>query len=174
MGVYTKKGDKGRTSLFGTKKRYSKSSKVIEAIGNFDELNSYLGILDTQTKDTNLKREINRIQNNLFTINAIIAGSNLSFSSQETKYLEGKIDAIEKRLPKLTNFVLPGGNVLSSNIMYARTLARRAERFYTALLSLKKKKEITEYVNRLSDYLFMLFREEIYNSGIKEKIWKVR
>lgn len=172
MPIYTKKGDKGKTSLLGSKKQIAKSSIIISTIGNIDEANSFLGIIETETNSKILKTQIRRIQNNLFTINSIIAGSKLVFKKAETQVLEQEIDQMSVKLPKLTNFLLPGGDKVAAELMYARTIVRRAERQYVSLPQKKKNKEIMKYINRLSDYLFVLFRYEMYKALKKEIIWK--
>jgi len=171
MAIYTKKGDKGETSVFSGK-HLSKSSIRIAAIGAVDETNSFLGIiLSEDPKLTQLKD----IQRNLFALGSILAGAPLRFPKSRTKKLEKAIDRAEGSLPVLKNFILPGGGRVGAKLFFARTLARRAER---ALVSLNKKEplkpEILVYLNRLSDYLFMLAREINYKSGIKEESWRGR
>ena len=161
MAIYTKTGDKGKTGTFSGK-RISKSSKLINAIGAIDELNSYLGTLG----------HLVEIQRNLFTINAILTGAKLNFPLDATKKLEGEIDKWEGTLPVLQNFIIYGGSKKASQIFYARALCRRAER---ALVSLKIPDsgfQILVYMNRLSDYLFMIARYTNFKSEIREKIWK--
>ncbi len=172
MGIYTKKGDKGKTSLINSKKQVSKASKVIEVIGTIDEANSFLGIVVSESKSADLATKIIQVQNNLFTINAILAGAKISFSKKETESLEKYIDNIDKKLPKLTNFLIPGGNPLAAKVMYARTLVRRAERKYAILHGKDRNISVQKYLNRLSDFLFMLFRLELNKTKSKEIIWK--
>jgi cob(I)alamin adenosyltransferase len=138
--IYTKKGDNGFTGLYGTIKRVSKSSKTIRALGALDEANSYLGIVKSSP-------EIDHIQENLILIGSILAGAKKAFPETETTKLEQAIDLLEKKLPLLTQFILPKGH-----FMFARALVRRAER---EVVSLKSQKTILTYLNRLSDYLFM-------------------
>ncbi len=165
MAIYTKRGDKGETSLYDKNSRQnirvSKDSLRIEAIGAIDELNSYLGVASADLKD---------IQRDLFTIGSILAGAKLRFPKSKIKKLEKVIDKLEGTLPVLKNFILPGGIQTAANLQYARALCRRAER---AIVRLEiKNQEILAYINRLSDYLFMLARKANYDVGIKEEVWK--
>lgn len=176
MAIYTKRGDKGMTSLYDDKNRQnirvSKSSSKIKAIGAVDEVNSYLGICVTHSKDNKTKKYLISIQKDLFTIGSILAGSKLSFSSAKTKKFERKIDELEGILPPLKNFILPGGTKLSSHLQYARSLTRRAERSVVGLTKKETvKPQVLIYLNRLSDFLFMLSREENHKKKIKEEVW---
>jgi cob(I)alamin adenosyltransferase len=198
MTVYTKKGDKGITSLFDGR-RVLKNSKIIEAIGTVDELNSYLGIciysLSNQSKskkklaDNRLKKEIQDIQRDLFEIGAILAGNKVtklqSYKVTElqsyrvaklqtrVKKFEKEIDRLEAVLPVQKNFLLPGGSGVSSRLFYARALARRVERALVGLRDTRCKvpDTIYSYVNRLSDYLFILARSKNIKKH-KEVFWK--
>lgn len=158
MAVYTKTGDKGETGTFGGK-RVLKSSKLISAIGSIDELNSFLGIIGGLTE----------VQQNLFTINAILTGAKLKLPPEAARKLEKEIDKIEGTLPVQKNFLIYGGTKRAARLYFARALARRAER---ELVSLRVNSSILIYMNRLSDYLFMLGRKENFKAKIKEKIWK--
>jgi cob(I)alamin adenosyltransferase len=171
MVIYTKKGDRGETSLFDAKRRVLKSSSYIRAVGSIDELNSYLGIILAHSKNISLNKILLLIQNNLFTINAILAGANLKLDNSEVRQLEMIVDNIERKLPILKNFILPGGSKISAELMYARTLARRAEREMVGV-NFRNKPEILAYVNRLSDTLFMLARNQNFKSKFKEIIWQ--
>lgn len=178
MPIYTKKGDRGKTSTLrknhGKTVRISKSSCNTEAFGNIDELNSYTGVIISQLQDNPLKEKLYRLQKNLLTIGSIIAGSDLKLSFIETRKLEKEIDLMDKKLPKLTNFIYPGGNIISAKLHYLRTLARRAERSVVGLSETEKVAPlILKYLNRLSDYLFTLARNENFKLGVKEKIWRV-
>lgn len=158
MAVYTKTGDKGKTGTFGGK-RVSKSSKLISTIGAIDELNSFLGIIGGLTG----------IQQNLFTINAILTGAKLKLPSDAVKELETEIDKIEGSIPVQKNFLIYGGTKKATQLYFARALCRRTER---ELVNMTANSTILIYINRLSDYLFMKAREENFKKGIKEKIWK--
>jgi len=163
MAVYTKTGDKGKTGTFGGK-RVSKSSKLINIIGSIDELNSFLGII----------RGLTEIQRNLFAINAILTGAKLKLPLDATKKLEMEIDKIEGSIPTQKNFLIYGGTKKATQLYYARALCRRAER---SLVAFYHQSPITNheplvYINRLSDYLFMLARAENHKEGYKENFWK--
>lgn len=158
MAVYTKTGDKGTTGTFSGK-RVTKSSQLIKTIGAIDELNSFLGIIGGLTE----------IQTNLFTINAILTGAKIKLPEDATKRLEREIDKIEGNLPVQKNFLIYGGSKKASQIYFARALCRRSER---ELVDFKTKADILIYINRLSDYLFMLARKINHQKGIKESIWK--
>lgn len=171
MAVYTKKGDKGVTSLFkGT--RVDKSSIRIRTIGTLDEVNSFLGIILSEALGL---KELKDIQRNLFSIGSILAGASLRFPKSRTKKLERAIDKIEGKLPVLKNFILPGGFGVGAKLFFARALARKAERSLVALnRKTPLKPEILVYMNRLSDYLFMLAREVNHEEGIVEEAWRGR
>lgn len=158
MAIYTKTGDKGETGTFAGK-RVSKSSQLIRTIGAIDELNSFLGIIGGLAE----------VQRNLFTVNAILTGAKLNLPADATKKLEKEIDKTEGNLPVQKNFLIYGGTRRAARIYFARALARRAER---ELVSLKPKSEILVYINRLSDYFFMLARKTNHKKGINEAIWK--
>ncbi len=148
MPIYTKTGDKGETGLYGSGKRLSKNSPVIQALGSIDEANSWLGVAGGFTE----------IQKDLMTISSILAGAKLGFPSSKTKDLENKIDKLEKNLPKLKGFIIPHGK--SAKLHFARALVRRAERAAIALSEVEGLSlYILSYLNRLSDYLFMRARE---------------
>lgn len=179
MKIYTKKGDKGQTSLLGGKK-VAKSNIRIDAYGTIDELNSFIGLLRDQNIDAYDKKILIKIQNNLFTI-----GSNLALSPEKANlkipeikeeniiFLEKEIDKISKHLPEMRNFVLPGGNKIISLCHICRTVCRRAERKIVSLYEQEQINEIIlKYLNRLSDYLFILARKFNKDLQVKEEIWK--
>lgn len=162
MAVYTKTGDKGKTGTFAGK-RISKSSRLIAAIGAIDELNSYLGIVGGLIE----------IQRNLFTINSMLSGAKLVFPKDAVKKLEKEIDNMEGKLPVLQNFIIYGGNKKATQVYYARALTRKAERALVATSDNKHpNREKLVYLNRLSDYLFMLARMTNFRKKIKEIEWK--
>ncbi len=176
MAVYTRKGDTGTTSMYEAdpKKRcrVSKSDLRVQAIGAVDEVNSYLGICNFYVQSSNTKKFVTDIQRNLFTIGSILSKAPLEIKKAETKKLEGEIDRIEESLPPLRNFLLPEGSISAVHFMYARALARRAERRVVALHNKEAVDSgVLEYINRLSDYLFCIFREENALSGEKEELW---
>ncbi len=190
MAIYTKTGDKGETKVFDKKSgeltQVRKDSCHIKTIGAIDELNSYLGVVKSKWESkqslpgkpgksesgNNYYKKLEQIQGNLFTINSILAGSKLGLSSDETKNLEKQIDDWEGTLPVQMNFIYYGGSEISSLLFYARALARRAER---ELVEFTKEQEVPEdiqkYINRLSDYLFMMARSVNIKSGVKESYW---
>ena len=167
MKIYTKTGDKGTTSLYDCS-RVSKSSILIDLLGDIDELNSFIGIIDSSflLKD---------IQTWLFDLGTIIANPNKKYSfdlSQEfTKILEKEIDMMTQLLPKLTNFILPSGNIHLS-----RAIARRCERKLVDVITIGDYKHIDDnclvFLNRLSDYLFTLARYDCHMKGKDENIYK--
>lgn len=161
MAIYTKTGDKGKTSTFSGR-RISKNSKLMNAIGTVDELNSYLGIIGGLAD----------VQKNLFTTNAILVGAKLKFPKNATTNLEKEIDKMEKILPVQTNFLIYGGCLKSRRLYFARSLCRRAERSLVDLGSKIYDLKILRYINRLSDYLFLLARFTNFKKNIKERVWK--
>lgn len=178
MKIYTKTGDKGKTSLLGGS-RVSKANKKIEAYGNVDELNSWIGLLRDQ--EVNQKRHLLliEIQDRLFTIGSHLAneGGERQFSIPEIKVsdyerLEKAIDEMNEELPPMKNFILPGGNPVISYTHIARTVCRRAERGVVALSELEAVEEvIVTYLNRLSDYLFVLSRMVTKELNATEVPW---
>lgn len=178
MPIYTKKGDKGQTDIFDSKNcnktRVFKDNIRLQIIGSVDELNSCLGIITSLLEDKKEILFITKIQKDLFLINSFIAGiKNIRFSLNKVNYLEEKIDFLEKKLPKLTNFILPGGSEVSSFYHLARSMTRRVER---KIVSFSKQENINPgiitYINRLSDLLFILARWNNQKQGKKETIWK--
>ena len=189
MSIYTKTGDDGTTGIIakkgGKSVRLSKSDALIEAIGSVDEVNSYLGICISICKQfkskTKFKKDITDklqgIQRDLFITGAILAGANIELKKLRTEELEKEMDRMEKELPKITGFILPGGSEVSAHLMYARTLVRRAERRIVALTLNSYPlihNSIIRYINRLSDYLFVLARWVNHQSKIKELKWKTK
>lgn len=177
MSIYTKKGDSGTTTLFDpclTKnKRVKKNHPRLRTIGAIDELNSYLGIIISQSEEKSLTEFLKEIQRNLFAINSILAGAKLSFFKTKITQLEKRIDEIDEIIPPLKNFILPGGSQTAAHLQYARTLCRRAERHLVSLDQKEKlSPELIKYLNRLSDCLFTLARNANHNLGITEEPWK--
>lgn len=177
MPIYTRFGDKGKTALH-TGKTVSKGSARVEAYGNLDELNSFLGVVLSQLKNKKIKAEILEIQNDLFEIGASLAGPGEKQHQKLAQKLktrvvefEKEIDLLTLKLPKLKNFILPGGKT-GSLLHYARTIARRAERRTVALAEKEAVlSEILVYLNRLSDLLFTFARFINYQEKQKETIW---
>jgi len=177
--LYTGKGDKGDTSIFGCDQRFSKSSDIAEALGSLDELNSFLGFckLESAKEDISIgeisfQKIIDNIQQNLFIIQAEVAGADKKITKEKIKELENLTDQIEKELPPINSFFVSGGVELSSLIDFARTIARRAERRVVAV-SNEKIEEIDPntlaYLNRLSSLLYAMARLTNHKFGIKEE-----
>jgi len=177
MKIYTKKGDKGFTSLFGGT-NIEKNSIRIHAYGTVDELNSVLGITLTHTLSNKGREILTEIQNQLFVLGADLATLPTKKSkinrigSTEIKQLEGWIDELDVQLPQLTSFILPGGSPAGASLHLARTVCRRAERHTVELKSSDPiSDEVIIYLNRLSDLLFVLARFENHNTGAEETKW---
>lgn len=175
MPIYTRTGDKGKTGLFNGK-RVAKDSLVMQAIGCVDELNAVLGLAFSKLKHKPTKAEIEKIQSDLFIIGATLANpkSTLSINSEaRAKEFEILIDSMTKKLPRLFNFILPGGGEAGAALHLARTVCRRAER---QIVTLSKKEKINSsvliYINRLSDLLFTMARFVNLQDKKKETIWK--
>ncbi|WP_345948241.1 cob(I)yrinic acid a,c-diamide adenosyltransferase [Mucilaginibacter sp. PAMB04274] len=179
MKIYTKTGDKGLTSLIGGN-RVPKSHIRIESYGTVDELNAYLGLIADQDIQLQDKKVLQHIQNNLFVIGALLAAEpgksrmtipNLTDS--DIGVLEHEMDAIEIQLPELKHFILPGGSNAISFCHVARCVCRRAERVVVQLATESVVDEkIVIYLNRLSDYLFMLARKVGHDQQIPENKWE--
>ncbi len=181
MKIYTKTGDKGTTALFGGK-RVSKADLRIETYGTVDELNSYIGLLRDQEVNGSRKNILIEIQDRLFTVGSILATEpgNIkvkvpSLIERDVTFLENEIDGMETLLPPMKSFVLPGGHQSVSFCHVARTVCRRAERLTIALDSQEKVDALViQYLNRLSDYLFVLSRKMTSELGAEETPWKPR
>ena len=180
MKVYTKTGDKGKTSLFGGK-RVFKNDAQIESYGNVDELNSWVGLLRDLSLNEDEKLILIEIQETLFTVGSYLATDSEKKESLKlpslheamiTK-LEDEMDKMDANLPPMKFFVLPGGHVAVSNCHIARTVCRRAERSIVAFdLDDTDIDFAKRYVNRLSDYLFVLSRKWAIDFNAKEIPWK--
>ncbi len=181
MKIYTKTGDEGTTSLFGGK-RVSKSDLRIDSYGTVDELNSYIGMLRDQDVNQKRKSVLVEIQDRLFTVGSILAtepgNTKVKIPAlQETdiSFLEQQIDSMDAQLPPMKSFVLPGGHASVSFGHIARTVCRRAERLVIALNQQEKVDGLViKYLNRLSDYLFVLCRMMTQELGAEETPWKPR
>ncbi len=177
--VYTKGGDKGRTSLIGGK-RVAKTHPRVEAYGTIDELNSYLGYLRSLIETENIKTDILDIQHQLMRISSHVAAVDEAmlekFPGVETeviRFLEQKIDGMEESLPSLLSFILPGGDVAASVCHIARTVCRRAERRVLEIEGMSADNPLViAYLNRLSDYLFVLARLLAKINGAKESVFQ--
>lgn len=183
MKIYTKTGDKGKTSLIGGTKVY-KSDLRIEAYGTIDELNSYVGLCLDHLNSDNINNVLAEIQDRLFTIGSALACD----PDKETKLkipdlhetdvelLEKEIDRMNEVLPLMKSFILPGGNISVSTLHIARCVCRRSERCCVRMQKKEMEVEplIIKYLNRLSDYLFVLARFAAHELKIEEIPWKPR
>lgn len=180
MKIYTKTGDKGMTSLVGGQ-RAPKNSVRLEAYGTVDELNSCIAMIRSFVIDPVVADELVEIQSRLFDVGGNLATDSsdavvkVCIFEEDIASLERAIDRMEAEVPPMKHFVLPGGNQLISFCHLARTVCRRAER---RILDLENQADVDElllkYVNRLSDYLFMLSRKFAHDCGIEETKWEAR
>jgi len=177
--IYTGGGDKGTTSLVGGQ-RVSKADPRIESYGTVDELNSFIGLLITQVQDQEDKDFLSFVQHKLFTIGSYLAtdqeNTELKIESKVTpesiERVEREIDRIDENLPKMKSFVLPGGSVSASMAHVCRTVCRRSERrIYKLAEESIVEKPVLTFVNRLSDYFFVLARKENIKNNGTEIIW---
>jgi cob(I)alamin adenosyltransferase len=185
MKVYTKTGDTGTTALFGGT-RVPKDHARIESYGTVDELNSYIGLIRDQEINQHFKDILVEIQDRLFTVGAILATppekevlkngqkrlQNLGIIESDIELLEKEIDSMEDSLPQMTHFVLPGGHTTVSYCHIARCVCRRAERLAVHLSHNEPVANIAiKYLNRLSDYLFVLARKLSKELNADEVKW---
>lgn len=181
MKIYTKTGDKGQTSLIGGT-RVPKHHVRIDSYGTVDELNSYIGLIGCQDIKIEYQNILKEIQDRLFTIGASLASdperSKMKIPDlyeSDITLLETEMDRMNAVLPDLKHFVLPGGNTIASYCHIARCICRRAERLTVSLAEQSFVDEkITVYLNRLSDYLFVLSRQIVHDFGAVENIWEPR
>lgn len=181
MKIYTKTGDKGTTALFGGK-RVSKADLRIDTYGTIDELNSWIGMVRDLEVNQKRKDVLVEIQDRLFTIGSILAtepGNTKvkipSLAEADILFLEKEIDAMDAALPPMRFFVLPGGHTAISHCHVARTVCRRSERLIIALHAQETvPDEVIKYINRLSDYLFVLSRMVAHELRAEETPWKPR
>lgn len=181
MKIYTKTGDKGQTSLIGGT-RVPKNSVRLEAYGTIDELNSYLGLIRSFPVAPELDGQLVVIQKILFSVSGNLATdtsvkevrSGLAVTEEDVAFLEKAMDRMDETLPPMTHFILPGGDQASSFAHIARTVCRRAER---RVLDVAERYAVDEhvirYINRLSDYLFVLARKIAFDAGTKELKWEI-
>jgi cob(I)alamin adenosyltransferase len=185
MKVYTKTGDKGTTALFGGT-RVPKDHARIESYGTVDELNSHIGLIRDQEMNSHYKEILIEIQDRLFTVGALLATppekevmkngelrlKKLGIIASDIELLENEIDAMEEALSPMTHFVLPGGHTTVSYCHIARCVCRRAERLAVHLSHNEPVAEIAiVYLNRLSDYLFVLARKLSHDLNAAEVQW---
>ena len=181
LKIYTKTGDKGKTSLLGGTK-VPKNDARIESYGTVDELNSFIGLLNDQLSDATLNQRLLEIQDRLFTIGSLLAleqqKKNLpkipELKEEDVTHLEKEIDEMDNKLPPMKSFILPGGHLSVSTAHICRSVCRRAER---RCIDLQEKGMpvdplIIKYLNRLSDYFFVLARYVGQQLQVKEMLWK--
>ena len=181
MKIYTKTGDKGQTSLFGGK-RLPKHHIRIETYGTVDELNSYIGLIRDQDIDKNSINTLIEIQDRLFTIGSILASEPGNekikipqVTIEDITFLEVEIDKMNEHLPEMRSFVLPGGHTTVSYCHITRCVCRRAERLVSQLSEEEDVDLIVlQYLNRLSDFLFVLARKIVVDKSVDEVPWKPR
>jgi len=176
MKIYTKTGDKGETSLL-TGKRVSKDHPSIEAYGTVDELIAFTAMVRDLIDMQDIKNNLGTIQGDLMVCSAMLASENESnnydipkLSEKAIVWLEKEIDKMEAELPVLKRFIIPGGHPAVSMIHVARTVCRRAERRVSSLRGIPEM--IIKYLNRLSDYLFVLSRYISHCLGVREITWQ--
>jgi cob(I)alamin adenosyltransferase len=186
MKIYTRTGDQGTTALYGGT-RVVKHNLRIDCYGTIDELNSWMGLIrDQEVVDARIQEIINKIQHHLFTIGAVLATPpekatlkngkerlNISkVSDEDITMLENEIDAMNETLPEMTHFILPGGHPSVSYCHITRTVCRRAERIASQLNeNTVIDPQILKYLNRLSDYLFVLARKLSFVLKVSEIKW---
>lgn len=178
--IYTKTGDDGTTGLVGGS-RVKKYDLRLEAYGTIDELNASIGVLRSYPVSSEVQEILIQIQNKLFNIGSRLASDkkgdaftkNLAITEDHIKMLEDAIDSFELELPELTHFVLPGGELSVAQCHVARTVCRRAERH---ILEFSEQAEVQpetiKYINRLSDFLFVLSRKLAFDKNVDEVAWK--
>lgn len=175
MKIYTKTGDAGQTGLYSGK-RLSKAHPRVEAYGTVDELNSFVGLLRDHLKDEDLRERLLAQQHHLFALGAAMAddrpGEAYQLPANASTDLEVHIDAMNEELPKMTHFILPGGHPAISYTHVCRTICRRAERRTVELAdSVEMDPSIVIYLNRLSDWFFVLGRYVGLKVGVEEVKW---
>ncbi len=176
--LYTRKGDDGKTKLFCDQQKISKSSEIPETLGALDELNAFLGFVKMRAAHSaRIAGAIRAAQENLFIIQAEVAGADKKTKKNAVKNIEKLINEIEKEIPKITGFSISGGTELSALLDVARTVARRAERRVVAVSEMDKSdlskgklsNDTLVYLNRLSSLLFALARLANHEAGVKEE-----
>ncbi len=180
MKIYTKTGDLGETALFGGK-RVRKSHLRVDAYGTVDELNSYVGWLRDVVENKPIRDLLAQIQHRLFTVGAHLASDpdrplpTPDLLPLDVEVLEAAMDEMDRQLPALKNFILPGGHPTVSVCHVCRTVCRRSERLVVALQETDAVEAmVLIYLNRLSDYFFVLSRQLAQDLGAEEVIWKTR
>lgn len=172
MKIYTRTGDDGTTALYGGK-RVLKCEELVDVYGSLDELNSWLGLIASDFQNPDVEQFLHLIQSDIFTIGSYLAGwkGEIKFLAERVGDMESRIDIMDGKLPRLRNFILPGGGKSGSRLHIARSIARRVERQAVGLMKSSPEsvpgiagkksadyKLIIKYLNRLSDLLFVLAR----------------
>ena len=178
--MYTRGGDRGETGLYGSR-RVAKDSDRIEACGTVDELNSCIGLAMASSQQKEILEELRWVQRKLFVVGADLSSERPVEGRQDrlprigksyTEKLETMIDRLHTKLPRLANFILPGGSNLSANLHLARSVCRRAERRVVALARKEDvNPELVPFLNRLSTYLFNAARLSNSLEGMKDEVW---
>lgn len=177
--VYTKTGDKGKTGLIGGT-RVFKSDTRLEAYGTVDELNSFIGMIRSFRIEDNIADFLIEVQQKLFVVGGYLATdqgrmkvqSATTIYPEDIEYIENEIDRLDANLPQMTHFVLPGGNQLVSYCHIARTVCRRTERVVVKMAEFYPVEEsVVKYINRLSDFLFVLARKLCQDESFEEIKW---
>ncbi len=177
MKIYTKSGDKGKTSLLSGE-RVKKSDMRINAYGTVDELNSFIGFLIALDLAETHKKFLLQIQHKLFNLGSLLAVRKaVSFKIAEIKeddilLLESEIDRLNTYIPSLKEFIIPGGDLVSAQCHICRSVCRRAERLVVEIGETESVNEfVVKFLNRLSDYFFVLARKNMYEKNLKEITW---
>jgi len=169
--IYTRTGDDGTTGM-ADGSRVEKDAQLVHAIGEVDELNSFLAVLASEAPD-DFVESIRQIQNELFNVGGELAMSKAIIKQENVDWLEQSLDKLNQPLPALKEFILPGGGLAASHCHVARSVCRRVER---SLVSLNKQQSVNvflmSYINRLSDYLFVLARAISKAAGEDEVYWQ--
>lgn len=181
--IYTKTGDKGSTSLIGGV-RVAKNHIRIESYGTVDELNSYLGMVNDMAANTKISEWLREIQDRLFTIGSVLATNPdkevkmklPDVHAEDVIWLEQHIDEMNEVLPEMRSFIIPGGNLAASTAHVARCVCRRAERICVGMQQDGEyiPELIIQYLNRLSDFLFVLARYIAHVNGAEDVPWRAR
>lgn len=181
--IYTKTGDKGSTSLIGGV-RVPKNHIRIESYGTVDELNSYLGMVNDMAQQAQISEWLREIQDRLFTVGSVLATNPdkevkmklPDVHDEDVQWLEQRIDEMNEHLPEMRSFIIPGGNLASSTCHVARCVCRRAERICVGMQEQGEQipELIVRYLNRLSDFLFVLCRYLTHINGAEELPWRAR
>lgn len=177
--IYTKTGDGGETGLFdGT--RVSKADARVDAYGEVDEVNAWLGLVRAQGPDRDLDAMVEHIQRDLFALGARLADprhkiaarvEKAGLDAEDVARLEGWIDTLQSELPPLRRFILAGGRPVGALLHLSRTVCRRAERRVVSLGATEVDPQVVIYLNRLSDLLFVMARASNHRGGVEEAVW---